>query len=188
MPTLLRYLTKEQHSGRSRYIALLKAISSIRVKPAEHLKMLRYSSVDFWQSNTLAIATGMRLWLEDYFHRKGWFQDYWQKQGYSQAYVYLQPSWDSAYQNWFPLWRAFHHCVDYSRKRNAHRRQTSFKQLDLPGKSAFHFSKETRRSLLQQDPATISTIRWGPDRLPHQHKLFLLNRCNKSRLSSLHVT
>ena len=71
----------------------------------------------------------------------------------------VQASWDDLYKNWYPLWRAYHHCVDHSRKRNAKRRLSSFKQLELPGQPPFHFSKESRKALEANHPAIINHIR-----------------------------
>lgn len=73
--------------------------------------------------------------------------------------VVFQESWDSLYKNWYPLWRAYHHCVDHSRKRNARRRLSSFKQLELPGHAPFHFSKELRKALERDQPGIIKLIR-----------------------------
>jgi len=88
------------------------------------------------------------------------------KQQYPQFDVHsveaLQPEWDSAYQNWPPLWRSYHHCVDAARKRNAKRRASSFRQLEVPGGSGLVFNKETREALANSHPKVLKMIRSPP--------------------------
>ena len=70
----------------------------------------------------------------------------------------VQSSWDEAYEQKWPLWRSYHQCVDRARQRNTKRRQSSFKNLDLPDGRKVQFSHNDRANI---DPAILARIRWS---------------------------
>lgn len=76
--------------------------------------------------------------------------------GSSQAHPCLQAHWDKAFETEYPLWRAYHHCVDHGRQRNADRRAKSCQNLNLPDGRDFRFTREGRTGL---DPKLLAHIR-----------------------------
>lgn len=67
----------------------------------------------------------------------------------------MQDSWDDAVQTEYPLWRSYHHCVTQARRKNAERRSSSCRNLDLPDGRKFVFNAERRAKL---DPAVLQHI------------------------------
>ena len=70
----------------------------------------------------------------------------------------LQEEWDKAYENFYPVWRAYHYCVDNARARNAKRRASSFQNLDV-GARQTRFSSKERNAMKQNHPELIELIR-----------------------------
>lgn len=97
----------------------------------------------------------------------------------------LQAHWDEAYENEYPLWRAYHHCVDFTRKKNSERRKSSYNHLKLPDGREFAFTKEGRQGL---DPTITQTIRCrAPSPVLHSGQTlsrpFSLAKCEEDSLN-----
>lgn len=83
----------------------------------------------------------------------------------------MQPSWDKAYENLYPLWRGYHYCVDNARTRNARRKSSSLKRLDVPGKKV-RFSSSDRNLMKTERPDLIKFIRWTMPRITKYSEQF----------------